>query len=565
MVHKQKVAQRTVAAVALGAVALSASGFSMRDTPATRTTSPTHINSGNGVLQYPNLDPGSNWPGAFDPANVQDSQSNMVISMLYDNLVKLNDQNQIEPDLATSWDVSNGGKTYTFHLRTDAKFSDGKQITAADVIYSIDRALNPKALNGTAPSPVAMTYLGSIAGATSYKGAGDVAGLKAVNTHTVQITLTSPIAFFLQTLSYPTADVVEKGTPIGGLITNNPMKNQVSSGPWTIAKYSYKNELTFVPNKGFYDYKRLKLKQVVMPFVGDLDTAYQGYESGQYDMAQVPASRNVQAKALPDYHLTKNLAIDYITYNFAKPPFNNKNLRLATSYAINRDLINSKVLHGLQTTIYSLVPQGIDGYDATGKQAGVPSYNPMLAKRYLALAKQQMGKNFPSTVTIYYQSGSADAAHEYTELQYEWKQIGLTVNLQSLDFNTWLSFVAKPTTSLTYTGGKSWIENLWLDDFPDAEDFTTNLFSPTSNYNIGNYDNPRFETLITAAMTARGSERTQDYITASRIALKDVAWSMIGQQERAFRWKSTIKGMNVWSATTNPYPNNNDWTNVSVH
>ncbi len=563
MASKQ-VVQRGIGAVVLAAVVLGSAGFATAHrVPASRNAAQAHANSGNGVLQYPNLDPGSDWPGTFDPADVTDSQSIMVINMLYGNLVKLDQNNKVIPDLAKSWSVSNGGKTYTFHLRTDAKFSDGKAITADDVIYSIDRSLNPKALNGKSPSPVAATYLGYIVGATSYKGKGDVSGLKKIDAHTVQITLTSPIAFFLQTLSYPTGDVVEKGTPIGGLITNNPQKNQVSSGPWKITGYSYKNSLTFEPNTGFYNYKHMKLKKVVMPFVGDLDTMYQGYESGQYDMTQVPGARNASAKSMPDYHFTPNLAIDYISYNFAKPPFNNKNLRLAATWAINRDLINDKIYHGLQKTIYSIVPEGIPGYDANGK-GKVPGYDVAKAKMYLAKAKQQMGKNFPSSITINYQSGSADVAHEYTELQYEWKQIGLNVKLQSLDFNTWLGYVAKPSPSLTYTGGKPWIENLWIDDYPDAQDFTTNLLAPSSVYNIGNYDNPQFEKLITEALTAKGSERNQLYVKASRIALNDVAWSMIGQQARAFRWKSNIHGMAVWSATSNPYPANNDWTNVSV-
>jgi ABC-type transport system substrate-binding protein len=209
------------------------------------------------------------------------------------------------------------------------------------------------------------------------------------------------------------------------------------------------------------------------------------------------------------------------------------------------------------------VPEGIPGYDASGK-GKVPGYDLAKAKTYLAKAKQQMGKNFPSSVTINYQSGSADVAREYTELQYEWKQIGLNVKLQSLDFNTWLQYVQKPSTSLTYTGGKPWIQNLWIDDYPDAQDFTTNLLAPSSIYNIGNYDNPQFEKLITEALTAKGSERNGLYVKASRIALNDGAWSMIGQQQRAFRWKTNIHGMAVWSATSNPYPANNDWTNVSV-
>jgi peptide/nickel transport system substrate-binding protein/oligopeptide transport system substrate-binding protein len=512
-------------------------------------------------LDYPNV--GTDWPDSFDPADVTDSQSIQVMYMLYDNLVRIDTKNKVVRDLAKDWTLSADRKVYTFHLRTDARFSDGKPITADDVIYSIERALNPKALNGKSPSPVATTYLGHIVGATTYKGQGQLAGLKKIDAHTVQITLDTPISFFLQTLAYPTGDVVEKGTPVGGLTVTNPKAHQVSSGAWMISKYSYRSSLTFVPNPGYYDYKKMKLHEVVMPFVKDQDTEYTGYESGQYPMGDVPFSRLASARMQPDFHTSPILSIDYISYNFAKPPFDNKDLRLAATYAINRDLINSKVLHGAQTTIYSMVPKGIPGYDANGK-GHVPGYDPQKARMYLAQARKQMGKNFPSSLTIHYQATTSDIAHEYTELQYEWRQIGLNVHVVGISFNSWLGLVTKPTFSLTYKGGDPWIENLWIDDYPDAQDFTTNLLSPTTYYNIGNYDNPTFEHLINEALTARGSERTQLYVQASRIALNDVAWSMIGQQTTNWRWHSNLKGMTLWSGEIYPVPINNDWTNADV-
>src|SRR5579884_3677641 len=112
MASKQ-VIQRGIGAIALGAVVLGAAGFATAHrVPASRNAAQARVNSGNGVLQYPNLDPGSDWPGTFDPADVTDSQSIMVINMLYDNLVKLDQNNKVVPDLAKSWSVSNGGKTY---------------------------------------------------------------------------------------------------------------------------------------------------------------------------------------------------------------------------------------------------------------------------------------------------------------------------------------------------------------------------------------------------------------------------------------------------------------------
>jgi peptide/nickel transport system substrate-binding protein/oligopeptide transport system substrate-binding protein len=560
MTHKLWL-KRTVSALALAAMVLGAAGLAgARHASAARPAALYHQTAH--VLNYPNV--GLDWPDSFDPANVEDSQSIQAVDMLYANLVKLNVQNQVVPDLARSWDVSPNRKVYTFHLRTDARFFDGHPITADDVIYSIDRALNPHVYKG-GPSPVATTYLGHIVGATSYKGLGDVKGLKKIDAHTVQITIDSPISFFLQTLTYWTADVLEKGkTPMGGLTTKNPLQHQISSGPWKLSKFRYRSSLTFVPNPGWYNYNKMKLREVDMPFVSTSDTAYQGYESGQYAMGPVsPSSRLPAARKQPDFHSIPNLAIDYISYNFAKPPFNNKALRLAATYAINRELIDSKVWHGAQVPLYGIVPMGIPGYDPDGKKF-TPSYNPGKAKMYLAMARKQLGKSFPSSLTIVYQNTSSDIRNEYTELAYEWQQVGLNVKLQGVTFNTWLRHVTKPTLSLTYKGGDPWVEQLWIDDYPDAQDFTTNLLAPSSYYNVGNYNNPQFESLITRALTARGSERVQLYITASRIALNDAAWSMVGQTTSNWRWHQNIKGMTMWSGEIYPVPVGRDWTNADV-
>jgi len=452
MVQK-RLLQRGAGVAALGAVVLGAAGFS-----AARTTTQARVHATQAhVLNY--VDIGTQFPGTFDPGDVSDTQSTQVIYMLYGNLVKIDPAtNNVVPDLAASMPkVTNGGKTYTFTLR-DTKFSDGKPVTAQDVVYSIDRALNPKEYLGKSPSPLAGIYLGHIVGATSYKGSGDVQGVKALNSKTVQFTLDSPIAFFLQTLSYPTADILEKGTPLGGLTTTNPMKNQVSSGPWKISAYRANSSLTFVPNTGYYNAKNMKLTRVDMPFVSSGDTAYTGYESGQFEMTGVPSSRFKVAHRRSDFHISPELATDYISYNFAEAPFNNKNLRLAMTYAINRDLINNGVWHGVQKTIYSMVPQGIPGYDESGKNY-VPTYNLSKAKTYLALAKKQLGSKFPSSLTIKFQNTSNDVHNEYTELQYEWKQLGLNVNVVGISFNDWVKLVSKPTASLTYTGSGPWIEN----------------------------------------------------------------------------------------------------------
>jgi len=319
--------------------------------------------------------------------------------------------------------------------------------------------------------------------------------------------------------------------------------------------------LTLVPNPGYYDAPRIKLTEIDIPFVGD-SAARQGYDSGAYQVIYVAPSSLATARVLPDFHSSPVLGIDYLSYDVSRPPFNNKDLRLALSYAINRDLINENVLHGVQRTIYSMVPDGIQGYDSSANNR-VPYFSMARARQYLTRAKAEMGANFPSSMTITYQNDGL-APQEYAELQNEWRQLGVNVIPVGISFSDWFKRVTKPDTSLSYAGASPAIEGSWYDDYPDANDFTKVILSSTSVYNVGNYDSPVFDTLVTQAETASTSLRPQLYSRASRTVLNDAAVSLIGQGTTNWRWSSNVSGLALWPAVLLPTPLNNDWTNVDV-
>ncbi len=142
-------------------------------------------------------------PRNYDPATTYGSGDKLVFS----GLVSFDPQLHLTPDLTESWDVSSDGRTYTFHLRTNAKFHNGKPVTAQDVIYSWERAASP-ALG----SDTVLTYLGDIVGVHEMAAgqADHIEGLKALDEHTLQVTIDAPKPYFLLKLTYPTAFVVDK-------------------------------------------------------------------------------------------------------------------------------------------------------------------------------------------------------------------------------------------------------------------------------------------------------------------------------------------------------------------
>jgi oligopeptide transport system substrate-binding protein len=204
-----------------------------------------------------------------------------------------------------------------------------------------------------------------------------------------------------------------------------------------------------------------------------------------------------------------------------------------------------------------MVPQGIAGYSAD--LCKLAPYDPARARRELALAARDFGGAIPneSALTLVYQSGGAALVAEYTEIQREWAAVGIHVSLRGEPFNAWLGAVTARSTPLA--------ENLWIADYPDAQDFTHNILSVSGSANITNFSNAQFERLVAQADVAPpGSARTKLYVQAQEIALQQVATIPIGQTIIACRWKATIHGLQLSPGFNYPIPVGNDWTNVSI-
>jgi ABC-type transport system substrate-binding protein len=188
-------------------------------------------------------------PLTFDPHLVQDAESAEYVVHIFSGLVGIDENLNLAPDLAEKWDVSPDGKTYTFTLRKDGKFHDGKQVTAQDVKYSLERALDPKT-----QSPVADTYLGDIVGARDRLAnrAQEVSGVKVVDEYTVEITIDAPKPYFLWQLTYTTASIVDRANVESGGKTWADKPN--GTGPFKLASKST-TEIVLARNDSYYGAK----------------------------------------------------------------------------------------------------------------------------------------------------------------------------------------------------------------------------------------------------------------------------------------------------------------------
>lgn len=496
----------------------------------------------------------------LDPAQVSGSTEADTIALVNANLVKILPSGKVAPDLAT-WKVDSSRKVYTFTIRPGTKFANGHPVTATDAAYSIQRALAPATM-----SRVAMTYLGDIQGAAAYNTgkAKTLAGVKVVNTRTLRITLDKPIAYFLDTLAYPTADVLDKSVVQGkpasatnNFLTNNCPGNQ-GAGPFKFVCQGtgfYHSGQTpkydLVPNPKYYGAKpKIRLE---LPGVSTIDVAYKMYQAGQLDTTPVPTTFLKQWQGSPQLITFPTSIVTYLTPNTKAAPFSNVHCRLAAAYGINREVIAKDILHGSTRAFYGVVPQGMLGF--LGK-SGVPSYDLQKAKFEFS---QCPYKSTP--VVIKYPTGSSDTDATFLAIAHMLTQVGFRASSDAIAVHEWLTDVSQPLSASHTTI----IRNGWQQDYPDPQDYVTLLLQSSSNYDIGQWKNAQFDKLTSQAdVTGNTSKRAQMYKKAQKMALNDGAWISLTNALGHQLVNTRVHGLVGTSAYGDLVPKGGNWANVTV-
>ncbi|HEY7348370.1 MAG TPA: peptide ABC transporter substrate-binding protein [Ktedonobacterales bacterium] len=500
------------------------------------------------ILNMPNI--GTQDIKTMDPATVTDLNSAQAIELAFSGLVSLDPKTlQVIPDIATSWDVSNGGKTYTFHLQSGVKFSNGDAVDADTFAYSIDRALDP-----ATKSNIATLYLGHIIGAND-RNAGKIPtiignGVKAVDPLTLQINLDSPIGFFLQTMTYPTSWAVDKNV-VQQYGANWWEDHAVGTGPFILQKWQHKIQLTFVQNPNWYG-KKLTLTEVDMPMIADTDTAFKRFQAKQADVDNGVDSANYPiAKALGSSQFFEGpaLSIGYLSPNSAVAPFDNLTVRQAFAEAVDRDTIANQLLRGFVLPSDHIVPQGMPGYNANLKGL---SFDPKDAKDKLTSVYPDVSK-MPA-VTLEYPK-VADNDKVAAKLQQDFQTyLGVHINLNAVDFEQLIPDVYTNKVQFYFLG--------WIADYPDPQDWTSLQFVKGSPNNTMNFENPQVDQLVAQADVEQDQAmRISLYNQAEELAVDGVAWIPISQGKNVYTFQTYVKGFVQDAGGLTP---DNVWPNISI-
>ncbi len=520
-------------------IILAACGGATTNTP---TANGTPSLASSQMLIFPNV--GTRDIGVLDPALGPDSNSALAVGMIYTGLVKFDKNLNVVPDQAT-WVISPDNKVYTFTLKQGITFSNGTPVTAQSYIYTLTRALLPEV-----KSPIALFFLGPILGSDDVSNGKTktLAGVKAIDNNTLQITLKQPTAYFLQimadSIAFPLNQTVINQFGQTDWV-NHAAGNGIGTGPFIVKEWDHNTKMVFVPNPHWYAAKT-KLTEVDMLFVNDQSTAFKAYQAGQYNFVWNIAPQDLaSAKGMAGFVSESLLQTDLLFFSNKMAPFNNAAVRQAFAYATDKEALATAIFKGSAIPAPTIIPPGMPGYQ--------PNYQGLAYDKSKALAALQsaypdVSKIPPITFSF---PNSQVSESEAAALQQMWQTaLGIQVKLLPVELNAYNTETANHQVQFGFTQ--------WSADFPDPYDWLTlNLFSTASN-NSGDWNNPQFDQIVIQAEQMSGDMRIQLYNQAEQIAISDVGWLPLDHQSMAAVIPSWVQGVSL--NNTGLYFG--DWSNV---
>lgn len=462
-------------------------------------------------------------PRGLDPAYVDDGESAKIIVNVYEGLVRYKaDSTEIEPCLATDWDVSEDGKVYNFKLRQGVKFHDGTPFNADAVVFSIERQLPPKA---TDDMPYASFTF------------GPVEKVEKVNDYEVKITLKDAYTPFLANLAMALSAPIVSPTAVeksGG----NLMENPVGTGPFKFVKWEKSQNIQLDKNNDYWGDKA-KVDKVVFKFVKENSVRASELIAGSADIIDGVDPNDVQKlkDSKLELYTGPGMNINYMAFNCERAPFNDPKLREALSYAIDRNELVKYLYQGYAEVAKSTMPSFIPGYNDNAK---IYEYNPEKAKSML----KELGKENLEIKMITYSNPRpynpvngqklAEAVQNYLT------KVGVKSTIDVYPWTEYKTKAGQGEGDIMFYG--------WIGDNGDPDNFLSLLDSNEikSTLNVAKYTNTQVDELLKKARsTANGDERNNLYKQIQDLVLQDAAWLPISHAQDMAAYSSKVKNFRL--------------------
>ncbi|MDY6281659.1 MAG: peptide ABC transporter substrate-binding protein [Erysipelotrichaceae bacterium] len=488
-----------------------------------------------------------------------DGNSFIMQSLVMSGLTELAADGSPLPELAESWDVSDDGLVYTFHL-ADAKWSNGDPVTASDFVYAWQRLDNPDTASEYA-FILDTVHIANAAAVNAGEADPSELGVKAVDDKTLEVTLTLPCDFFLSLLAFPSFFPLNQKfyEAQGDQFALSP-DNLLYCGPYTMTGYQQGSGYTFEKNPDYFKADQMTdyVDKIVFRYLQDTQSAMLDYQSGNLDVVKLQGDQVDQYSGTEGFtnRMTGYLWYLSIDFNTSVHPensqFANVNLRKAMSLAIDRDTIATNVLKDGSIGADGLIPKdlatGPSGEDFREENGKLTEYNLDQAKEYYAKALEELGTDTVSFELLYEDSEASKAVAEY--IQSNLKAIGMDVTLNSKPKKTRLQLMNDKDYNVALTR--------WGPDYADPETYFDLFTTDNTANNSGSYSNADYDALVKAAGSGEdatdSAKRWQDYLDAEKIIVQDDPGVIpVYQNGGAMMINPKVTGIEFHSASVDSY------------
>ncbi|CAM3456927.1 peptide ABC transporter substrate-binding protein [Hydrogenibacillus schlegelii] len=532
-------------------------------------------------------------PPALDAQITTDNISILILNAVQEGLVRLNPDGSIGPGMAESWDVKDDGKTYVFHLRKDAVWSDGTPVTAQQFSDAWERAANGetasqyanlitdyiqgaeeyyrytsylaakklyetdkkayeeayKKEDGTVPPPDVAVYgkpMSDIKPVT-----WDDVGVKVIDDHTLEVRLKQAVPYWLELTQFPTylpfvKEFYEKNKDSYATEPDKLLYN----GPFIIDQWLHDAKVVLKKNPNYWDKDTVKLETITLDVVKDSNTALNLYLAGEVDRTGLAREQVPQYKNDPNFHTFPDFSVFYLEFNTTKKPFDNPKVRKALSIALDRKAYVDTVLNNGSMPAYGLIPPGFSAYSGSTKTFrevskelfGEPLFQDNRPDEAAKLLKEGLEESgiHPNGWTFRLLGDDSDTARKGNEfLKAMWEQafkdLGVKVELDQVPFKERLKRSRSGDFEVVMAG--------WGPDYNDPDTYMF-VFETGGAYNDGKWSNPEYDRLVKEARAATNlDERAKKFAEAEKVLVDDTGVAPMYWRVIAYLQQPYVKGL----------------------
>ena len=467
------------------------------------------------------------YPGTADPESVTinitseppdmnsvtttDATAISIMRDVLEGLTSLDQENKPVPGVAESWDISEDGLVYTFHLRDNALWSNGEPVTANDFVFAWTQLFTAE--TGANYATTWQTYIKGAEQAL----AGDPSGLgvKAVDDYTLEVTFNTPLAYALHLFAFQTyLPVNEKiyeaagKNSSGGSLYNSEPDLMGYNGPYYVESWTHNTELVLAKNPDYYNADDIKIEKIKYTMMKDSNARMNAYQGGQVDCINLTADQIDQMKSMNEpIHTYVDNGNWYFQFNLQTPALQSAKVRKALGDAIDPQSYIDNVLRDGSQLANGLVPTSINGANG-GKyvdgREDLMDHDTAGAKALFDEGLKELNLTAADVKLTYVCDDTSRSQTEAAYFQQQWKELlGIDVDISPMAFEARLDAMTNGNFDIVFAG--------WSPDYNDAMTYL-DMFMKDNGNNYGKYDNPEYDELLNQAMAEKDATKRQEIL-----------------------------------------------------